>query len=92
MSGSTASHTVVWVAVCGRFKSVDLFFHSRGLWGGNAVAAPDHFELFGEAWSTPALFFAQADEDGVRDMRLVRRCPSVHGHCRCPCLSCAVVY
>jgi hypothetical protein len=52
----------------------------------------DQLELFGKAWPTPPKFFTQADEDAVRDNALVRRCPDVHGHCRCPCLSTVVVY
>ena len=52
----------------------------------------DNLELFGEAWPTPAAFLAESNEDGVRDMALVRSCPDVHGHFRCPCLSTVVVY
>jgi hypothetical protein len=56
------------------------------------MAAPDQLKLLGETWAAPAEFLGQTDEDGVRDMTVVRRCPDVHGHDRCPLLSTDVIY
>jgi hypothetical protein len=41
------------------------------------MAAPDQLKLLGKTWAAPAEFLTQTDEDGVRDMTVVRRCPDV---------------